>query len=80
MKSYLAVYALGACWSGYDAAKVILAESQEQAEDAAFNLACDYADEHSPRRGGYSYDAEAIETTVEKTGNFRRLKLGVQIQ
>jgi len=80
LRKYLAVYGLGACWSGYDAARVILAESQEQAEDKAFYLAADYADAISPKRGGYSYDAELIETTVDKTGNFRRLKFGVKVE
>lgn len=74
MPAYLAVYGLGACWSGYDAGKVIFAETDADAKQQTFQLACDYADELSPKRGGYSYDYEKIDRFANMCGNFTRLK------
>lgn len=79
MNQYLAVYGLGACWSGYDEGRVISAVDIEDAENKAFSLACDYADRESPRRGGYSYDVELISTSAKDTGVFTRLKLDAKI-
>lgn len=74
MPSYLVAYGMGGCWSGYPEAKIIDALDDDKAEEEAFSVAFDYAEEVSPRRRGYSYDFEIIESVVEKCLLYTRLK------